>query len=405
MKRVLGIGVLVLSAGAASCSRTNAAAATPSRGDVPSVAAARVTRGDLAQVLTIAAEFRPYQEIDVHAKVAGYVQTIRVDVGDHVKEGELLAVLEVPELQDEVAQDKASIEHASEEVVRAQADLERAQFAHEASHLASERLAQASKQQPKLIAQQDLDDATSRDRQAEAQVATAKAAIAAAQGQLAYAKANADKTQTLVGYTRITAPFTGVITHRYADKGAMIQAGTSSQSQAMPVVRLSQVDKLRLSIAVPESAVPKIRVKTPVSVRVPSLGRTFPGTVSRFADRLDQETRTMLVEVDVENPTGELVPGMYADASMSLKEVKGALLVPIEAIGNREGAEARVFVIGQGNQVEPQQVQIALETGDRAAVSGALTPGALVVVGNRDQLKAGTIVTPKVVATAAEGAK
>jgi RND family efflux transporter MFP subunit len=405
MKRVLGIGVLVLSVGAASCSRTNAAAATPPRGDVPSVAAAKVTRGDLAQVLTIAAEFRPYQEIDVHAKVAGYVQTIRVDVGDHVKEGELLAVLEVPELQDEVAQDKASIEHASEEVVRAQADLERAQAAHEASHLSSERLAQASKQQPKLIAQQDIDDATSRDRQAEAQVATAKAAIAAAQGQLAYAKANADKTQTLIRYTRITAPFAGVITHRYADKGAMIQAGTSSQSQAMPVVRLSQVNELRLSIAVPESAVPKIQVKTPVSVRVPALGRTFPGTVSRFADRLDQETRTMLVEVDVENPTGQLVPGMYADASLSLKEVKGALLVPIEAIGNREGAEARVFVIGQGNEVEPQQVQVELETADRAAVSGALTPGALVVVGNRDQLKPGTIVTPKVVATAAEGAK
>src|SRR5262249_13263232 len=176
----------------------------------------------------------------------------------------------------EAAQDKASIEHASEEVVRAQADLERAQAAHEASHLSSERLAQASKQQPKLIAQQGLDDATSRDRQGEDQVATAKAANAAAQGQLAYAKANADKTQTLVGYTRITAPFTGVITHRYADKGAMIQAGTSSQSQAMPVVRLSQVNRLRLSIAVPESAVPKIHLKAPVAVGVPALARTFP---------------------------------------------------------------------------------------------------------------------------------
>ena len=113
----------------------------------------------------------------------------------------------------------------------------------------------------------------------------------------------------------------------------------------------------------------------------------------------------MLVEVDVENPTGELVPGMYADASITLKQVAGALIVPIEAVGDRQGTEARVFVIGQGNQVEPQQVQVELETADRAAVSGALTPGALVAVGNRDQLKPGTIVTPKVVATAAEGAK
>jgi len=113
----------------------------------------------------------------------------------------------------------------------------------------------------------------------------------------------------------------------------------------------------------------------------------------------------MLVEVDVENPTGELVPGMYADATISLKQVTGALIVPIEAIGDRQGTQARVFVIGHGNQVEPQQVQIELETADRAAVTGALTPGALVAVGNRDQLKAGAVVTPRIVATAAEGAK
>src|SRR6516225_87034 len=135
MKRVLGIGVLVLSAGAASCSRTNAAAATPSRGDVPSVAAARVTRADLSQVLTIAAEFRPYQEIDVHAKVAGYLQKIPVDVGDHVKEGTLLALLEVPELQDEMKQDRASIDRAAQEVKRAEADLARAESAHQIAHV------------------------------------------------------------------------------------------------------------------------------------------------------------------------------------------------------------------------------------------------------------------------------
>ena len=404
MKRVLGIGVLVLSAAGASCSRTNVAAATASRADVQSVAAAPVTRGDLAQVLTIAAEFRPYQEIDVHAKVAGYVQKIPVDVGDHVREGDLLAVLEVPELRDEVKQDQASIDHASEEVKRAEADLARSESAHHVAHISAERLAAASKERPKLIAQQDLDDVNGRDQQAEAQVATAKAAIAAAQGQLAYAKANADKTQTLVGYTRITAPFAGVITHRYADKGAMIQAGTSSQSQAMPVVRLSQVSELRLTIAVPESAVPKIRLKTPVSVRVPAIGRTFPGTVSRFSDRLDQDTRTMLVEVDVPNPTGELVPGMNADARITLREAKDALTVPIEAIDRTE-AQPRLFVVGDGNRVEPAPVTIDLETADRAAVTGAVKAGALVVIGAHDQMKPGSIVSPKVAAAKAEGAK
>jgi RND family efflux transporter MFP subunit len=402
MKRVVAVSAVVLAAGAAACSRSNVHAAAGA--DVPAVAAAPAVRGDLSQVLTIAAEFRAYQEIDVHAKVAGYLQKIPVDVGDHVKEGELLAILEVPELQDEVKQDRASIDHASEEVKRAEADLARAESAHQVAHVSAERLLGASKERPKLIAQQDLDDAAGRDQQAEAQVATAKASIAAAHGQLAFATANADKTQTLVGYTRITAPFTGVITRRYADKGAMIQAGTSSQTQAMPLVRLSQIDTLRLSIAVPESAVPQIHLKAPVMVRVPAIGRTFPGTVSRFADRLDQETRTMLVEVDVPNRSGDLVPGMNADAALTLRQLTGAVTVPIEAVDRTE-AQPRVFVVGDGNRVEPTPVQVDLETADRAAVTGPVKPGALVVTGGREQLKAGTIVRPKVAARAAEGAK
>jgi len=400
MRRVVAVSAVILSTGAGACSRSSVQAA---RSDVPTVAAAAVTRGYLSQVLTIAAEFRPYQEIDVHAKVAGYLKAIPVDVGDHVTQGALLASLEVPELQNELQEDEASIARSNEEINRAKADLDRAESAHKVSHLGAERLMSASKERPKLIAQQDLDEASGRDQQAEAQVATAKASLAAAQGQLAFAKANEEKTRTLLAYTRITAPFTGVITRRYADTGAMIQAGTSSQTQAMPVVRLSQVDRLRLTIAVPESAVPQIHVTEPVRVHVQSLGRTFSGSVSRFTDRLDQETRTMLVEVDVPNPTGELVPGMNANASITLREVTGALTVPIEAV-DRTDSQTRVFVIDAAHRVDPRPVRVELETADRAAVSGTLAPGDLVVVGNRDQLKPGAVVTPKTVAATASTA-
>src|SRR5262249_16229171 len=175
------------------------------------------------------------------------------------------------------------------EATRAAADLDRAESAHEIAHLSSTRLVAVSKTQPRLIAQQDLDEAASRDRGSEAQVATAKAAIASAKGQLAMSEANQAKTKTLVGYTRITAPFAGVLTHRYADTGAMIQAGTSSQTQAMPLVKLSETRLLRLIMPVPESAVPRIRDRQPVTVFVPSLDRTFPGTVARSSGRLDNE--------------------------------------------------------------------------------------------------------------------
>jgi multidrug efflux pump subunit AcrA (membrane-fusion protein) len=235
----------------AACSRASARGADQPNAEVPTVAAAKVTRGDIAQVLTVTAEFRPYQEIELHAKVAGYVKNITVDVGDRVQAGQLLATLEVPELEDQLKQDDAAIRRAQEEINRAQADLERAQSAHEVAHLASTRLADVMKARPKLVAQQDIDEATGRDRISEAQVSTAKAAVAAATQQLAIAAADEGKTRTLLGYARISAPFAGVITHRYADTGAMIQAGTSSQTQTMPLVRLSQNSVLRLIIPAP----------------------------------------------------------------------------------------------------------------------------------------------------------
>src|SRR5262249_20248607 len=162
-------------------------------------------------------------------------------------------------IQDELTQDAAGVKRAQEEVKRAQADVERAESAHEVAHLASSRLSAVLKARPNLVAQQDIDEATGRDRVAEAQIATSKAGLASAEEQLAMATANRSKTQTLLDYSQITAPFAGVITHRYADTGAMIQAGTSSQTQAMPLVRLSQNSVLRLTIPVPESAVPEIR--------------------------------------------------------------------------------------------------------------------------------------------------
>src|SRR5262245_2111725 len=301
---------------ATGCSKSQAAA--PPGGERPTVAVARVERGDVAETLTLPAEFRPVQEIDLHAKVAGYLNTIYVDVGSRVKAGQLIAVLESPELQDEARQDEANVLRAGEEINRARADLERAESAHDIAHLGATRLAGVLKARPTLVAQQEIDDAAAKDRIAEAQMATAKAALASAEQQLAVTRAVANKTKTLVEYTRIVAPFSGVVTHRYADTGAMIQAGTSSQTQAMPIVRLSAIDRLRLTIAVPESAVARVRVGAPVDVRVDALKRTFAGRVARFAGKVSADTRTMETEVDVANPDLALVPGMYAYVSMAL---------------------------------------------------------------------------------------
>ena len=398
--------LLLATAGGMACSGSKAAEAPAGSGAPPAVAVARIARGDIAQSLTIAAEFRPFQEIEVHAKVAGYVKSIGVDVGDRVKAGQLLAVLEIPELQEEIKEDAASVARAGEEVNRAQADLQRAESAHEVSHLASTRLAGVMKARPNLVAQQDIDEATGRDRIAEAQVSTAKAAVAAAREQLAIAKAAQSKTQTLFDYARITAPFSGVITQRYADTGAMIQAGTASQTQAMPIVRLSENDRLRLVIPVPESAVPRIHVGGDVAVAVQSLNRTVRGRIARFADRLDTDTRTMHVEVDVPNPTLELVPGMYADATLVLDAARDAVVAPVQAVDRDEQGAHVLVVTGDGRQegtVQERKVALGLEANDRIEVTRGLNAGDVVVTGSRAQLKPGMTVMPKLMGGDGQG--
>jgi RND family efflux transporter MFP subunit len=185
----------------------------------------------------------------------------------------------------------------------------------------------------------------------------------------------------------------------------MIQAGISSQTQAMPLVRLSQNSVLRLIIPVPESAVSRIHVKAPVDVRVQSLGRTFRGTVARFAERLDSDTRTMRVEVDVANPKLELVPGMYALASIAIDRATDALTLPVQAV-DRAGEQAHVLVVPRDGRIEMRTVRLGLESADRVVVTDGVQAGELVVVGNRAQLKPGALVTPKLVTLpAAEGEK
>lgn len=382
----------------ASCS-SDAAKDAPGAVSAPTVAVAKVHHADLTRALAVTAEFRPYQEIDVHAKVAGYVKRIYVDVGDRVKAGQLIAILEIPELQDEVQTAEASVSKSQEEIRSGQADLVRAQSAHDVAHVAYSRLADVSKTHPGLVAQQEIDDALGRDRVAEAQVETAKASLAAAQQQLRVAQANREKVRAMFAYAQIRAPFPGVVTKRYADTGSMIQTGVSSQTQSMPLVTLAQENSLRLVIPVPESAVSKIRLGSSVEVSVSALGKKFQGKVARFADQVDMATRTMHTEVDVPNPTGELVPGMYASASLVLNDERNALAVPVQALTRKEDS-VTVLLIDKQNKLEERSVQAGIETPDQVEILSGLNDGDLVVVGNRSQLQPGMVVQPKIVSSA-----
>jgi RND family efflux transporter MFP subunit len=384
---------LALAAGTALGASCSGRPASPAAASPPVVAVARIHRTNLTRTLVLTAEFRPYEEIDVHAKVAGYVKSIAVDVGDRVTAGQLLATLEIPELRDEVDQADASVRQADSEIVRAKADLDRAQSARDVTHKAATRLSAVSAAQPGLVAQQEIDDAVGKDRVADAQVNTASATVATAEQLRQVAQANAAKLHAMFDYARITAPFDGVVTKRYADTGSMIQAGTSSQTQAMPIVRLSNNARLRLVIPVPESAVPDIHLGGAVAVHVPALNKTLTGTVARFADQVDAATRTMHTEVDVPNPSLELVPGSYAEASIVTGERQGVLAAPLQAL--TRGDHVTVLVVGAKNAIEERQVVLGLETADEVEILSGLAEGDLVVVGNRGQLHTGLVIQPK----------
>jgi RND family efflux transporter MFP subunit len=364
---------------------------------VSTVAVAKATVEDLSRGMKLTAEFKPFQEVDLMAKVAGYVKTISVDVGDRVKEGQVLATLEIPEMADDRARAQAGVDRSQAEVARAKDQIQQAESAHEIAHLSYTRLAEVSKQKPGLVAQQEIDDAHGKDLVAEAQLSGARSNLAAAEEQVHVNNAELQKINTLFDYTRVVAPFSGVITKRYADTGSMIQAGTSSSSQAMPLVKLSENSRLRLILPVPESAVPTIHIGQQVMVQVQTLNRSFPGTVARFSDKVSLATRTMDTEVDVPNPGLVLIPGMYAEVNLTLEGHNHVVAVPVPAVevGTNESS-GQVYVVTPENRIDIRKVNLGLQTSTFVEIRSGLKEGEMVVVGSRASLQRDQEVHPKI---------
>ena len=360
---------------------------------VPRAAVATVRRGAISSSLSVAGEFVPYQEVELHAKVAGYIRQINVDIGDHVHAGQVVATLEVPELNAQVAGADAGVRHSKDEMSRAQHEVARAEASHAALHAAYVRLEEAAKARPGLIAQQELDDAQAKDRSSEAQIDAAKSALSASQQQMDVARATHTQVSALQEYSRIVAPFDGVVTWRYADTGALIQAGTSNAS-SMPVVKLAQIGTLRLRVPVPESLADSVRTGASAEIRVQATGESFTGKVSRLTDAFDRATRTMQVEIDVPNPKDRLAPGMYADVKLQTAAHENALTVPVQAV-EQNGDKASVLVVDAHNRIEKRAITTGMEDPNFVQVLGGLQEGERVVVGNLTSYQAGEVVDPR----------
>jgi RND family efflux transporter MFP subunit len=382
----------------ASCTGASAAKET-GRGNASQgreIAVVRVSRKPLERTLTVSSELIPFQQIDVYAKESGFVQKLNVDYGTHVTAGQVMAVLEIPELEAQVDEDDADIKDATGQVARAEKEVNRLQAQYKVAHLEFMRISSVADSQPGLVAQQEVDNWQGKDLAAEAQVQGAQNNLESAKSQLARSQARRHRDQVLFDYSTITAPFSGVVTQRYANLGTLMQAGTGSSTQALPLVQLSEDDLFRLVIPVPESYVRYVRIGDPVDVRVPSLNRTFPGKVARFSVDVQFDTRTMHTEVDVANPGGALVPGVYAEATLTLDQDRRALSVPQQAL-NVAGNETTVWVVDPSRHLQERKITTGIETPDDVEILSGLSEGDLVAVGDRSSLTKGELVSPHLV--------
>jgi RND family efflux transporter MFP subunit len=296
----------------------------------------------------------------------------------------------------QVKEDDAAVNNATAQIPHAQDELNRVEAQHNVLQLQFQRLDSVAKSKPGLIAQQEVDDSEGKALASAAQVEAAKSNLQSAESVLAAAEAKRDHDQALFDYAKITAPFAGVVTQRFANLGTLMQAGTSSSTQAMPLVRLSEDDLFRLVIPVPESYVHFIRQGDPVSVKVPSLNRTFPGKVARFSVDVREDTRTMHTEVDVPNPGRTLYQGLYAEATITLETKGDAIAVPLQAV-DQENGQATVDVVDPSGRIESRKVALGIQTATDAEAISGLQEGEMVVVSDRSGLKAGQPVQAKMI--------
>ena len=370
-------------------------------------------------------EIMPLEETPIYAKIAGYVQSVNVDIGDRITKDQPLVVLFVPELMEElkqkdalvvqaeaqIEQAKAAVEVASAAIESAQANVAAAQAAITRASAALERwksessrideLAERSavnrkvadetleqfraSQGAKQEAEAQVTSARAAAREADAKLTAAKADVVAAEARLTVAKADYDRVKALADYATIKAPYDGAVTQRLVHTGHFVQPAVSGRDQPLLVVQHSDV--VRVVVYGPEADAGYIRPGAPATIRVQSLDKPLTGTVKRVAAALDTATRTLRAEIELDNSAGQLSPGMYAYVSVLVAERKDALVIPATAVLSEQG-KSYCLTVADGRIVRTP-IEIGLRAGGEVEVTSGLNGEDQVVPKNQSGLHEG----------------
>jgi len=356
---------------------------------LPMVNTARVRRAASTSELVLPGNIQAITDAPIYARADGYVVHRYVDIGDHVRAGQVLAEIETPDLDQQVRQAHANLLQARSALAQAEANLVQAK--------STEHLAQLTVERWKVLvargvlARQDGDQ-----KEADYEVAVAnrkaqEASVNAAQSNVSATEASLGRLLDLQGFEKITAPFSGLITARNFDVGALVASGSVSGRE---LFHMAQIGVVRIFVDVPQSYAPFVHAGLAAVVTVQQLpNRSFDGKVTRTSQSLDPSTRTLLTEVDVPNPAALLLPGMYAQVLLRSVNAEPPLLVPGDALVTRANG-TRVAVVGREGAVHLQQVTVGRDYGTETEVLSGLQGGELVIINPTDDIREGVRVKP-----------
>jgi RND family efflux transporter MFP subunit len=353
---------------------------------LPRLLVMRVPRGPAENAITLPGTMQALTEAPILARTDGYLKRRLVDIGDHVRAGQVLAEIDAPEVDQQMHQAQAAIEQAEAAAEQAQANLEQGRANRELARLTAERTQQLAERG--ISPRQEDDQSRAQLKAQDANVQALEKAISAQRSNLAAAKANFARLQDVQGYRVVKAPFDGVVTVRNVDVGALVSTGTTL------LYRIAQIGTLRTYVNVPQAYVATVRVGQSAALTVSNVpGRRFTGTVARTANALDPATRTMLVEVDVPNADGTLFPGTYAEVDLSGSQASPPLVVPAAAILFRTDG-AQVAVVRSDDTVHLQKITVGRDYGDRVEILQGVEEGATIVAAPGDSAREGAKIVP-----------
>ena len=353
---------------------------------LPRMTVMRVRHTSGSNELSLPGTIQAVTEAPILARADGYLKRRLADIGDQVKQSQLLAEIDAPELDQQTRQAEAAVEQAEAAVEQAQANLEQGKANRDLARTTSERWTALLKRG--IVARQDADQYEAQFTAQQANVQALEKAVAAQRSNIAAAKANLARLQEVESYRLVKAPFDGVITVRNVDVGALVSTGSTL------LYRIAQIERLRTYVNLPQDSANSVHLGQPAVLTVSNFpGRAFHGTVTRTANALDPASRTMLVEIDVPNSDRSLFPGMYADVDLSGARSNPPLVLPATTIIFRTDG-AQVAVIQPDGTIHLQKITVGRDYGDRVEVLQGLSEGVDILTAPTDSAREGTRIVP-----------